>query len=68
MTSAKRLEIEHATNAKWIVDSDAATHIANDKQMFTEIKTVKPFPLNLGDKSSVQGLGRGDSGILTWYG
>ena len=27
--------------------------------MFAEIKTVKPFPINLGDKSSVQGLGRG---------
>jgi len=59
MANTKKPEIDCATKARWIIDSGATAHIGNDKHMFTEIKTVKPFSIDLGDKSSVKGLGRG---------
>ena len=59
MAGAQRPEVDLATKASWIVDSGATTHIANDKRLFTSVAMSTPFSINLGDKSSVQGLGRG---------
>ena len=48
-----------ADRAKWIIDSGATAHICNDRAMFCEFRSVTPFEILIGDKSSVQGTGRG---------
>ena len=44
---------------KWIIDSGATAHICNDKRAFSKLVQVPPFEILIGDKSSVQGTGRG---------
>lgn len=50
---------------RWIIDSGATAHICNDSNAFSELKSVAPFEILIGDKSSVQGIGRGTVEMTT---
>lgn len=52
------------STSDWLSDSDASSHIFNDRARFTVLDQVKALQIKIGDHSAVRVEARGDIELL----
>ena len=57
--TARGRDVSENRNPNWIFDSGCTSHVCYDRRMFSDLKTCKPFVIEIGDKSGVKAIGRG---------
>ena len=57
--TARGRDVSENRNPNWIFDSGSTSHVCYDRRMFSDLKTCKPFVIEIGDKSGVKAIGRG---------
>ena len=57
--TARGRDVSENRNPNWIFDSGCTSHVCYDRRMFSDLKTCKPFVIEIGDTSGVKAIGRG---------